>query len=116
MQSVSSRIWTRVAVSISYDDNYYTTGTSMYVYIVLYVLYGNATLSTELLLVLYLTLIFYLKLLCLNLLNFISLAQDQMYGAPIKPHETTCVRWYIDMWGFFSLFAHFLLYFFYWQN
>ena len=28
MQSVSSRIWTRVAVSISYDDNYYTTGTS----------------------------------------------------------------------------------------
>ena len=29
MQSVSSRIWTRVAVSISYDDNDYTTGTSM---------------------------------------------------------------------------------------
>ena len=28
MQSVSSRIWTRVAVSISNDDNYYTTGTS----------------------------------------------------------------------------------------
>ena len=27
MQSVSSRIWTRVAVSISYDDNHYT-GTS----------------------------------------------------------------------------------------
>ena len=27
MQSVSSRIWTRVAVSISYDDNDYTTGT-----------------------------------------------------------------------------------------
>ena len=26
MQSVSSRIWTRVAVSISYDYNYYTTG------------------------------------------------------------------------------------------
>ena len=24
MQSVSSRIWTRVAVSISYDDNHYT--------------------------------------------------------------------------------------------
>ena len=23
-----SRIWTRVAVSISYDDNHYTTGTS----------------------------------------------------------------------------------------
>ena len=30
MQSVSSRIWTRVAVSISYDDNHYTTGTSTY--------------------------------------------------------------------------------------
>ena len=29
MQSVSSRIWTRVAVSNSYDDNDYTTGTMM---------------------------------------------------------------------------------------
>ena len=28
MQSVSSRIWTRIIVSISYVDNYYTTGTS----------------------------------------------------------------------------------------
>ena len=28
MLSVLSRIWTRVAVSISYDDNHYTTGTS----------------------------------------------------------------------------------------
>ena len=28
MPSVSSRIWTRVAVFISYDDNHYTTGTS----------------------------------------------------------------------------------------
>ena len=27
MQSVSSRIWTRVAAFISYDDNHYTTGT-----------------------------------------------------------------------------------------
>ena len=27
MQSISSRIWTRVAVSISYDNNDYTTGT-----------------------------------------------------------------------------------------
>ena len=27
MQSVSSRIWTRVAMSISYDNNHYTTGT-----------------------------------------------------------------------------------------
>ena len=28
MQSVLSRIWTRVAVSISYEDNHYSTGTS----------------------------------------------------------------------------------------
>ena len=28
MQSVSSRIWTRVVVSISYDGNHYPTGTS----------------------------------------------------------------------------------------
>ena len=28
MQSVSSKIWTRVTMSISYDDNHYTTGTS----------------------------------------------------------------------------------------
>ena len=28
MQSFSSRIWTRDAVSISNDDNHYTTGTS----------------------------------------------------------------------------------------
>ena len=29
MLLVSSRIWTRVAVSISYDDNDYTTGMMM---------------------------------------------------------------------------------------
>ena len=29
MQSISFRIWTRVTVSISYDDNHYTTGTSL---------------------------------------------------------------------------------------
>ena len=28
MQSVRSRIWTRIIVSISYDDNYYTMGTT----------------------------------------------------------------------------------------
>ena len=27
MQLVSAKIWTRVAVSISHDDNLYTTGT-----------------------------------------------------------------------------------------
>ena len=30
MQSVSSRIWTRVAVSIPYNDNHYTMGTSIF--------------------------------------------------------------------------------------
>ena len=30
MPSVSSRIWTRVTVSISYDDNHYTIGTLFY--------------------------------------------------------------------------------------
>ena len=30
MQSVSARIWIRVAVSISYDGNHYTTGTSSF--------------------------------------------------------------------------------------
>ena len=33
MQSISSRIWTRVAVLISYDDNHYTTGTSLWYWI-----------------------------------------------------------------------------------
>ena len=30
MQSVSSRIWTRIAVTISRNDNHYTTGTSKF--------------------------------------------------------------------------------------
>ena len=34
MQPVSSRIWTRVAVSISYDDNHYTTGS--WIMVILY--------------------------------------------------------------------------------
>ena len=33
MQLVSFRIWTRVAVPISYDDNHYTTGTICYLFI-----------------------------------------------------------------------------------
>ena len=36
MQSVSSRIWTRVDLSISYDDSHYTTGTSTFFYHVCY--------------------------------------------------------------------------------
>ena len=43
MQSVSSRVWTRVAVFISYDDNHYTTGTStvlLLLYICVFVLCG----------------------------------------------------------------------------
>ena len=39
MQSVSSRIRTRVAVSISYDDNHYTTGTSnLFIYLFIYLI------------------------------------------------------------------------------
>ena len=45
MQSVSSRIWIRVAMSISYDDNHYTTGSythththaRIYIYIYIYI-------------------------------------------------------------------------------
>ena len=37
MQSVSSRIWTRVALSISYDDSHYTTGTPNYVSAYIYI-------------------------------------------------------------------------------
>ena len=33
MQSVRSKIWTRVTVSISYDDNHYTKGTSINAYV-----------------------------------------------------------------------------------
>ena len=29
MQSASSRVWTHIAMFISYDDNHYTMGTSM---------------------------------------------------------------------------------------
>ena len=32
MQSVSYKIWTRVAVSISYNDNHYTASTSTLLY------------------------------------------------------------------------------------
>ena len=38
MQSVSSRIWTRVAVSISYDDNHYTTSTSIIIIIIIIII------------------------------------------------------------------------------
>ena len=43
MQSVSSRIWTPVAVFISYDDNNYTTGTSKTQFIMVY---ANHTILT----------------------------------------------------------------------
>ena len=39
MQLVSSRIWTRVAVSISYDDNHYTTGSSRVLIIIIKISY-----------------------------------------------------------------------------
>ena len=44
MQPVSSRTWTRVTVSISYDDNHYTTGTSLWT-ILLLVLFLYAVIS-----------------------------------------------------------------------
>ena len=47
MQSVSSRIWTRVAVSISYDDNHYTTGTSKCEHIYQPTLYRDVQDATQ---------------------------------------------------------------------
>ena len=45
MQSVSSRIWTRVAVFISYDDNHYTTGTSHFILFIVYFILLCKTLT-----------------------------------------------------------------------
>ena len=46
MQSVSSRIWTRIAVSISCDDNHYTTDTKSYLYIFIkYIWFVNTFLN-----------------------------------------------------------------------
>ena len=39
MQSVSSRIWIRVAVSISCDDNHYTTGMMNVIYFYIIFMY-----------------------------------------------------------------------------
>ena len=43
MQSVSFRIWTCVAVSISYDDNHYTTLTSTKVTNFIYYIFNRDT-------------------------------------------------------------------------
>ena len=40
MQSVSSRIWTRVAESTSCEDNHYTTGTSIIIIIIIIIIYS----------------------------------------------------------------------------
>ena len=40
MQSVSSRIWTRVAVSISYDDNNYTIGTYIDIVMIIIIIFS----------------------------------------------------------------------------
>ena len=45
MQSVLSRIWTRDVVSISYDDNHYTTGTSFALIIITIKLSDNYCLQ-----------------------------------------------------------------------
>ena len=47
LQSVASRFWTRVAVSISYDDNHYTTGTCIYIYIYIYIYYTHTHTHTH---------------------------------------------------------------------
>ena len=47
MQSVSSRMWTRVAVSISCEDNHYTTGTSITVPIISFILKADSVFSTS---------------------------------------------------------------------
>ena len=49
MQSISSRIWTRVAVSISCDDNHYTTGTYTVGFIICIeeLLFPNLLLTTN---------------------------------------------------------------------
>ena len=47
MQLAWSRIWTRVAVSISYDDNHYTTGTSGYCTIMAKLKLKNSKFSNE---------------------------------------------------------------------
>ena len=48
MQSVLSRIWTRIAVFISYDDNDYTTGTSIAISVDETLLPREVNLSTSL--------------------------------------------------------------------
>ena len=48
MQTVSSKIWDCVAVSISYDDNHYTTGTStkiLFIYNSMHVFASNFIVS-----------------------------------------------------------------------
>ena len=47
MQSVSSRIWTRVTVSIFYDDNDYTTGTTVFVVVVVVAVVVVVVVSAE---------------------------------------------------------------------
>ena len=78
MQSVSSRIWTRVAVSISYDDNDYTTGTSYYLNIIAGVLQGD-------------TLAPYLFIICLDYVLRTSI--DKMKENGFKLTKEKCSRY-----------------------
>ena len=48
MQSISSRIWTRVGVSISYDDNHYTTDEQV-MDVMLEPIYNGSVLTKDLL-------------------------------------------------------------------
>ena len=48
MQSTSSRIWTRIAVSISCDDNHYTTGSFRYMWLLKFSnIYDNRQIITS---------------------------------------------------------------------
>ena len=47
MQSVSSRIWTRIVVSISYHDNHYTMGTSIYLCVSKWLIFDRRITDTE---------------------------------------------------------------------
>ena len=41
MQIASSKIWTQVTVSVSYEDNYYTTSAYIRIYVCVHVVYAS---------------------------------------------------------------------------
>ena len=86
MQSASSRIWTRVAVSISYDDNHYTTGTSIGTrhYLMM--------ITIEVLIILWNRIVFWVFKRVLLLLYFLIVCNDQNSVSLWKiPWKCQCV-------------------------